>query len=151
MKDIPQSIRDRVIALYEHTSQTQRGISTSLGISQNAVGLIIRRFQSTGLVSTDRVGKCGRKSKLTRREKILIVRESKKDPTLTASDIKSRVGAVGEKVSLTTVKKTLRDGGRKVYKARRMPMLDKAKRASRLSWAVEHKNYSDEFWSRVSI
>jgi hypothetical protein len=45
-------------------------------------------------------GKCRRKPKLTTREKDLIVRQSKKDPSLTASEIKIRRSAAGEKVSL---------------------------------------------------
>jgi transposase len=150
MKDIPQSIRERVIALHEHTSKSQREMGMNVGISQNAVGLIIRRYRSSGLVTTDRKGKCGRKSKLTNREKVLIIRESKKDATATAREIKTRVGEIGAKVSLTTVRQTLRDGDRKVYRAQRVPLLDKAKRVARRSWAQEHKDQSTEFWSRVS-
>jgi transposase len=150
MKDLPQNIRERVIALHRHTSKTQQEISADLDISQNAVSLIIRRFEATGMTTTMRRGKCGRKPKLTTREKNLIVRESKKDPSLTASEIKTRSGAVGEKVSLTTVRQTLRDYGRKVYRTRRVPLLDRAKRVARLAWAIEYKSQPMEFWSKVS-
>ena len=151
MKDIPEHIRERIIALHNHTSKTQREIAVDLGVSQNLVGLVIRHFNATGTVSTDRKGKCGRKQKLTPRDKTLTVRESKKDPAATAAEIRSRCGAVGQKVGLTTIRKTLREGDRKTYRAKKVPQFNEAKRISRLRWAKEFKTRPIDFWSKVSV
>lgn len=151
MKDIPQNIRERVIALHLHTSKTQREIAADLGISQNAVGLIIRHFNATGTISTDRKGKCGRKPMLTPRDKTLIVRESKKDPTATAAEIQSRCGEIGDKVGLTTIRKTLRQGNRLTYRAKKIPLFDESKRICRLRWAKALRTSPVTFWSKVSV
>jgi transposase len=94
MKDIPQSIRERVIALHKHTTKTQREIGTDLGISHNAVGLIIRRYESEGVITTSRAGRCDRKLILTNHDKSFLIRESRKYPAGTAVELKVRCGTI---------------------------------------------------------
>jgi transposase len=150
MKDIPESTRERIIALRLHTSKSQREIAADVGVSQNAVSLITRAYDETGSTRTRRLGRCGRKSKLSVREKTLLVRESKKNPRLSASEVQMAAGSIGKKVSLPTVKRVLHDAGRRAYRPIRAPKLDAVKRGRRLKWAMEYKHLSMDFWQRVS-
>jgi transposase len=137
------------VALHEHTSKSQREIADDVGVSQNAVGIIIRHFESTGSTATRRQGRCGRISKLTSREVTLLVRESKKNPKLTARQVKVAVGDVGRKVSLRTTQRLLVAEGRYVYRPIRAPKLDLLKRVSRKQWAIAHRNLGMDFWEKV--
>jgi transposase len=149
MPDLPTSIREQIIALYQHTSKSQREIASDLGISQNGVGLIIRHFEAKGNTTTNRKGHCGRKTKLTHREKVLLVRESKKNPMLTARQVKIASGEVGQKVSVNTVKRVLNKFGRRAYRPQRMPRLDTRKRVQRAQWAKLHRELNMDFWANV--
>ena len=144
MRDIPEHKRERVVALHLHTTKSQRQIAEDIGISQNAVGLIIRHFEETGQTSTQRKGNCGRKSKLTPREKKMVVRESVKNPRLSSGELKLAAGQIGSRISTRTVRRILCEAGR------RAPQLDKPKRKRRKQWATEYRNHSMEFWSRAS-
>jgi transposase len=132
-----------------HSSKSQREIAADLGISQNAVGLIIRRFNETGESGTHRKGRCGRKQLLNNREKRVIIRECRKNPSISAGEVKTAVREIGEKVSISTIKKTLREGGLRVYRPLKMPYLDTRKRVSRRRWSSQFKDKPQEFWAQV--
>jgi transposase len=121
MKDISQDKRERIIALHLHASKTQRQIANDLSVSQNVVSLIIRRFQATGSTTTKRKGHCGRKCKLTDREKKMVLRESKKNPRLTAAEIKHTSADIGAKVSVTTIKRILLEKWKKSSQTNKSP------------------------------
>ena len=93
MKDISQSVRDEIIGLHCHTSKTFREIADDVGVSVNAVGLIIKRYEESGDREPARKGRCGRKPILSEREKIIMARESKKNPQLTSSAVKLEAGS----------------------------------------------------------
>jgi transposase len=151
MKDISQDKRERIIALHLHTSKTQRQIANDLGVSQNVVSLIIRRFQATGSTTTKRKGHCGRKCKLTDREKKMVLRESKKNPRLTAAEIKHTSADIGAKVSVTTIKRILLESGRRAHRPIRAPQLDTTKRVRRRQWARVHLEFGMDFWEKVIL
>ena len=106
MKDISASVRESVIALSQHTTKSQREIAADLGISQNAVSLIIRRFRTSGSSQTDRVGKCGRKPKLTEKDKRTLIRKSTINPRLSANQLKSDLSLAGVIVCLAYLSKS---------------------------------------------
>lgn len=149
MKDISQSVRDEIIGLHCHTSKTFREIADDVGVSVNAVGLIIKRYEESGDREPARKGRCGRKPILSEREKIIMARESKKNPQLTSSAVKLEAGSVGEKVSLRTTQRVLSQMGRKAYRPVQVPQLDSAKRAGRLQWARVHASLNMDFWEKV--
>jgi hypothetical protein len=45
----------------------------------------------------------------------------------------------------------LKDYDRKVYRNRKVPLLDRAKRVGRLAWAIEYMNQPMVLWSKVSV
>jgi transposase len=137
------------VSLHQHTSKTQREIAHDVGVSQNAVSGIIRLFQSTGSTATNRKGKCGRKCKLSKRELAILVRESKRNPLLTARQVKNIAGEVGQNVSLRTTQRLLTRAGRLAYKPIRAPQLTLNHRVLRRQWATAHRNLSMDFWDKV--
>lgn len=150
MKDIASHRRERIIALHLHTTKSQREIARDVGVSQNCVGLIIRNYQATGSSATKRKGNCGRKRKLTKRDAKFIVRESRKNPRFSARQVQAAAGEVASNIGLRTMQRVLKEEGRKVYRAIKVPNLNAIKCKARLAWATVHHNLHIDFWSKVS-
>jgi hypothetical protein len=74
-----EAIANQIISLKQHTSKSNNEIGLDLGISHQTVGNIWRRFTLKESVKPYLGATMGRKSKLTTREKTLIIRESKKN------------------------------------------------------------------------
>jgi transposase len=150
MRDISRDKREHIVALHLHTSKSQRQIAEDIGVSQNAVGLIIRHFQKTGQTSTQRKGNCGRKSKLSPREKKMVIRESVKNPRLSSGELKTATNEIGSRISSRTIRRILCEAGRRAHRPVRAPQLDASKRRRRKQWATEHRHHPMEFWSKVN-
>jgi transposase len=150
MVDIPINIRERVIALSQHTSKSNREIARDVRISEKAVRNILKLFNETGSTLSRR-SQCGRKRKLTKREEDSIIRESKKNPRLSSSQLKKACGYVGEMVSTSTIRKILLKGGRKAYRPLKRPKLTPRHRQKRQEWARSHYTLDMDFWNTVSV
>lgn len=149
MKDILSHIREQVISLHQHTTKTQQEIADDLGISQNAVSGIIRRFIATGSSATNRAGRCGRKRKFDKRSASRLARISKKFPRMTARQVNNESGNLAGEVSLRTVQRTLVSMGRFARRPIRAPLLTLSKRVTRCHWACDYRHYGMEFWEKV--
>jgi transposase len=150
MKDLTDSKRERIIALHQHTTMTYREIGARLNVSHNGVYETVKRWRLTGSASNNRKGHCGRKKKLTLKEKSLIIRECRRNPTSSAREIGCQTGFLGNRVSLPTIKRVLKAGGLNAYKPIPIPDLTPAKCHVRLSWARCHAFYGSEDWKQVS-
>jgi transposase len=150
MADTPLATRNQVIALHCHTSKTVREIAVDLSISKSAVDRIIHHWRETGEVGSGKVGRCGRKSKLTVRDKAAIVREAVKDPRKTAREIKAHNPAICNAVSIQTIQRALKSGGLKAYRPFGVPSLTPLRRRDRLQWARQHAFYDESDWKLVS-
>jgi transposase len=149
MPDLDQSIRERVIALHQHTSKSHRDIANDLGLCQSTVTRLINRYQRLGTTATSRHKRCGRKSKLTTHDKRLLIRESVKDPTKTAQEIQKAVGNSVLNVSKRSIQRVLIAGGRKCYRPKKVHMLDQVKILRRYNWARRHSHKTQDFWNTV--
>ena len=116
MMPVSKEVRDQIIALHEHTSKSSREIGSELSISQSTVVRIINLHREKNTVEPYFEANMGRKSKLTEREKRLLVREAKKDPLLTSAEIKRATGPVGSKVHPSTIRRTLLQSGQVSYR-----------------------------------
>jgi transposase len=149
MKDIPREKRDEIVALHRHTSMSYKEIAERVGCSKCGVFGVLKQWRETGSTATSRAGHCGSKEKLTSREKVAIVRESKKDFTLSLREIKQQAGAPGEKVSRTPVHRILHQAGRKAYRPIYTPLISRQSRMKRLRWARQHVGKSMDDWKKV--
>ena len=78
------------------TSKSNREIACDLGLNDKTVGNILNKWTETGSIKPYDGAKMGKKPKLTKREKTIIVREAKKDPKASSREIKEAAGPVGQ-------------------------------------------------------
>jgi hypothetical protein len=120
-----------------------------LNLSSRTVDRIVKKWEETGSYEPYHGSQMGRKSILTPREKSIIIREARKDPKATASEIKMNVGPVGEKVSRRTVNLVLQSAGLRAYRPVKKPLLTTKHKTERLRWAREHSQWTIDDWSKV--
>jgi transposase len=149
MGDTLLSVRERVIALNLHTTKSHLEIANDLHLCRSTVTRIINLHKKTGSVKTLRNGRCGRKGKLSKRDKRMLLRESVKDPQKTARECQDTVGDAIPSVSIATVKRVLRNGGRLSYRPPKAHLLDIPKMRRRFSWAQRHIHFEQDFWNTV--
>ena len=94
MMPVSKEVRDKIIALHEHTSKSSREIGLELSVSHSIVVRIINLHREKNTVEPYFEANMGRKPKLSEREKRLIVREAKKD-LLNSAEIRRTTGSVG--------------------------------------------------------
>lgn len=148
--DISNDQRHQILALHQHTSKSNRQIATDLNISRRCVDKILKKWRESGSLSADRSGKCGRRPKLSIRDKAVIVRECKKDPTKTARQIQRSAGGIALSVSLRCVQRILHQYGLVPYRPVPVPLLNRTKKHNRWLWAQQYENWSENNWAQVS-
>lgn len=142
-----QQLRDLIIKKHK-SGQSGRRISRELHMAKTTVRDIISRFQKTGLVTSGNVN--NRSSRiLSRQSERAIVRASLCAPAATASQLKSTVGGPVVKVSVDTVKRTLRRYDIVTQRPAKSPLLTKAKKLVRLEWARTYQGWTADDWKQV--
>lgn len=138
------SVRERaeIIGLPK-IKKSNREIAKLLKISRRTVDYNVKKFLNTNEVTDKK--KCGRPRKTTTFEDKLIVRLSSRKRRLTASEI--NIGL--KNISVSTVKRRLREVGLNGRVAVKKPLLRKANVKKRLKWARKHKNWTVEDWKKV--
>jgi transposase len=149
--DIPQSLRDVIVAYHEDGKMSWRRIAATLMLPKSTVSNILRKYCQTGSSAASRKGNCGRRPCLTTRDERGLARASKNHPSATARELRERVGGRLSSVSLTTVKKTLRKYGLHAYRPRKSPLLTPVRIRNRLKWCKEHLEWNEEKWAHVSF
>ena len=85
-------------------------------------------------LEANRIKKCGRKQKLSVRDKKMIVRNSQINPRLSASQLRLDCGAITQNVSRRTVNRVLTEAGLRSYRAVKRPLITEADRRKRFNW-----------------
>ena len=128
-KELSTDLREKVVELYK-TGKGYKKISKELLMPVSSVQTVIIKWKIRGCVKTkSRSGRPTRISATTARK---IVRDAKKNPQITSSEIQD---------SLKT-----RPYGRV---ARRKPLLRKCHKVSRLQYAKQHRDKPHNFWNKV--
>lgn len=146
---ISEEVRNKIIALKQHTSKSNREIARDLGLNDKTVGNILKKWEQTGSIKSYEGAKMGKKPRLSKRENAVIVREAKRDPKASSREIKEAAGPVGQKVSTTTVRRILLANGLKSYRPVKKPLLTKMHIKKRLEWARAHKDWTVDHWKKV--
>ena len=147
--DIPAAICNLVIEK-NLEGLSQRQVSRDLNLSQSTVFTIISRYRKTGNASPNRMGKCGWKKTLSPRNLRVLHRTSIQNPRATARDIKSAAGDEIPEVSVSTVKRGLREMGCVSYRPVKSPSLTPAQMRVKLAWAKSRENWTVDMWRKVS-
>lgn len=148
---VSEATREHVIALKSHTTKLNNEIAAQLGIHHSTVTNIWKKWLETGSTKPYQGARMGPPSKLTEKEKRVIVREAKKDPKATSKEIQHASGVIGNKVSTRTIRRVLTRSGLKTYRPIKKPLLTKKHRQMRLKWAREHQNWLLSDWEKVGI
>jgi len=85
-------VKITVVSLAQQTSKNQCQIASELGILRYSVQQTLKVFNETGSVEEHEPENRGRKSKLSDRENIIPVRESKKNPKSSAKEVRKSAG-----------------------------------------------------------
>ena len=137
----------KIVAFVE-VGLSYREIANRVGCSLGAVSHIVRKQKETGTVQDRPIP--GRKRVTTTREDRAIVRISLADRRKTAPAIKADVETYnGLHVSISTVKRRLKESGLRAYRVRKKPLLTKKHRRRRLEFARAHRHWSADDWSKV--
>lgn len=146
-KEISIDKRSAIVTLYKE-GQSYRIIAKKIKVSLKGVQTTIARYKtSDSLVDRTR---SGRPKITTSQEDQYIVVTSKRNRRLTASEIRAEVNRSRDNaVSLTTVKRRLRNAGLKGCVAVKKPLLRPINKKKRLQWAQQHRNWTLEQWKNV--
>ena len=88
----------------------------------------------------------GRPTSLTKNQKKRIVVSQKRDPFLSAKNLKTELKL---SCSTQTVQNVLKNAGLKSYFSKFKPFISEKNRKRRLAWALKHRNWTKFQWRRV--
>ena len=138
-----------VITQLAQENRTIRSTAEAVNMPTSTVGGIVKRFRNNGQTSANRVGRCGRKRKLSPCTVRKLGRASQANPQASARDIQETVGGSALNVHVNTVKRSLRSSGRLTYRPVKAPSLSAKQCRVRLQWCRQYKDWTQEQWLRV--
>lgn len=146
-KELSTETRAQIVA-YHKIGKSNREIAKLLKLPRRTVDYNVQKYESSGSVSNKK--RTGRPKTTTPAEDLRIIITSKRDRRKTAPEIAAEVNVSRQKpVSVTTVKRRLRQAGLYGRIAMRKPLLRKGNKVKRLTWAREHKDWTVEDWKKV--
>ena len=151
MSDTSSFLKGKIIALHEHTSKSGREIARDLELSHATVARVIKKYEETGSVESEREGRCGAKRKTSEREDRHLLRMSKQNPRLSSTDLANELHqSRGINVDPSTVRRRLLEADRPALRPIKCQVLTDRMKASRLEWAKSHQSWTLEMWEKVS-
>lgn len=147
--DITPEKRAKLVALNVNTDMSIRDIANAVCVAKSTVSRLLAVYKAEGSVSPKRKGRCGRKRITTVRDDRFLVRQSKRDPRKTSSDLQRDLSHAGVVLDSSTVRRRLLEVGRKARRPIKKQLLTVAMKKKRLLWAKEHKMWCSESWRKV--
>jgi len=145
MVKISEQVRQLVVSkILDGCSQVS--VAKELKIHQTSVRYIYQKFLKTGEVADAK--RTGRPWKTTERQRRLLCKTSRNNPFLTAREIWTEAGIMPE-VSLTTVKRYLRQNNLHGRVAAKKPLLSKQQIKNRKQWCRSYLSFSPAQWQKV--
>ena len=133
--DITQRKRAKIVILRNHTTMSQRKIAEGVGVSLGSVSSILKQKRETGNVQVQGKESCGRKRKTTKRDGLILLRNSEINPRKTSEELKMNLDKSGVHVSSSTVRRRLLEKGRKARNPKKKQLLIAAIKKKRFNWA----------------
>ena len=146
----PRKVGQITVLLNENTLK-QKEIATKLRVSAQTVSNIKKKLEYGHSLSSNRVGKCGRKKKKTPREDRRIIQMALKDRRVSCRRLSSNLAAEGISLARRTVNGRLLDAGLKAYRPRKKPRLTVQMKRARNAWAQTHIHWTSEQWEKVRV
>src|SRR5271169_5015581 len=144
MKPISKDIETRIIQRLE-SGDSYRTIAKEVGVGRSTVQQVANK------VFPDRsIEKKGRPPKLTERDKLYCVRQVTTGGKVTAVDVaKSLKKDLEMSVHVNTVRNALHQKGLGAFVKPEKPNLSPKNVKDRLTWAIAHKDWTQDDWRRV--
>lgn len=145
MPKIPIHVREAIVnRMQGGNSQTKTALE--FGVSRRSVQEVMRKYREGHGI--ENLKKCGRRRKLTERQERKLARESRKNPKMTANELRFALD-LSSSVSTNTVKRSLRRANLFGRVAVKKPFLSSKQIDKRLEWCLKRKDWSQDQWERV--
>uniref|UniRef100_A0A8C7FCB6 Transposase n=1 Tax=Oncorhynchus kisutch TaxID=8019 RepID=A0A8C7FCB6_ONCKI len=145
-KELAKDVRDKIVDLHK-AGMVYKTIAKQLGEKVTTVGAIIRKWKKHK--RTVNLTRPGAPCKILPHGVAMIMRTVRNQPRTTREDLVNDFNAAGTIVTKKTISNTLRRERLKSCSARKVSLLKKAHKHTRLKFANEHLNDSEDNWVKV--
>ena len=87
--DISIENRTKILTLRQFTNMSTREIARECAVNQSSVVRILAKHKNEGILTPSRKGNCGRKFKITTRERRYLIMKSKQNPRKSGGELKA--------------------------------------------------------------
>jgi transposase len=137
-KELSIELRDKIVSMHRCGQGCQKH-SVVFKVPKNTVASIILKWKKFGTIKT--LPRAGRQAKLSNQGRRALVREVRKNPMVTLTELQRSSVEMGEPSRRTTVSATLHQSD--LYVARRKPLFSKRHTTAHLEFAKRHLKDSD--------
>ena len=145
-KELSEDLRQKIIDLYK-AKKGYKTISKTLSVHVSTVRKIVCKWRQFGTVAT--LPRSGRPVKITPKAQRVIINEVKKNPRVSAEDLRKSLKHADISVDTSTIRKTLNKNGIHGRRPRRKPLLSKKNISARLEFAKKHLDASQCHWENI--
>lgn len=146
-EEISNDIRHLIIKMHLE-GKSLRVIGSTVGRSLSTIQYIVKVFKTQGVV--DKKQRNSNRKKLTRRHQSFLIREVRKDPTVSAPNLAKMLHLY---YNITVTSQTVRNYLRKLmFRSRiaaRKPFINRINRMKRVNFAKKYLKMGFRFWKRV--
>ena len=135
--------KNKIIKLF-NAGESQQSIAVRFNINKSVISRMISRYRTCGRTETFHRG--GRPKQTTNRDDKAIVRLIKKDPFISAKDIKAQINL---NIGIRTIQRRATESGLLCYRTAKKPFISSKNRLARLEFAREHLNWTISKWKSV--
>lgn len=146
-KEVSAAMRKQIIQCRQKDKIGYAAIGQRFGIPKSTVRGIVKRYEVRGTI--DSSPRSGRPSQMTDRTRRRCLQEVKRNPRITADDLRNQLQDAGVKVSNTTVKRHLNSMNLHGRRPRHKPLLKATHRNQRLNFAKRYIEESDAFFHKI--
>ena len=147
--DVAQDIRNIMVHHHE-AGHNCRQIASMVNCPKSTVNNILKRYSRMETTKAPRIGNCGRKKILNKRDERRLATFSTINPQATARQLRVLLGGNADTASLTTVKDALQRQGKHARRPLKSPSLNAGQKTTRLRWSQQYSGWDEEKWKKVS-
>lgn len=148
-KDLTSQKKQQILTLLRHTSKSQREIAKIAGVSRGTVFKINKNTGNKEILTSNRIGKCGRKRITDSRDERKIIQICINNCREPLKILAEEVQTAGINISGRTLQRRLLERGFKARKAAKKPLLTSTMVKKRIQWARDHRNWTENDWAKV--
>lgn len=145
-RELSMGEKQAIVKLRKEGKST-RAIGQTLGIASTTIWNVLKKKETTGVLSNRRP--TGRPRKTTVVDDRNIVRAVKKTPKTSVSDITNDLHSAGVKVSQSTVGRRLREQKYRGHTTRCKPLISRKNQKARLKFAKKYRDQPQKFWNTI--